>query len=53
MGCLTPRGNGERYRRYVEPFAKKTDKEFVEATEASRYAIGDERFVGKVESDLA
>lgn len=52
MGCLTPRGNGERYRRYVEPFAKKTDKEFVEATEASRYAIGDERFVGKVESDL-
>ena len=52
MGCITLRGNRQRYRRYVEPFARNTDKEFAAAMEVSRYAIGDERFVAQVDSDL-
>ena len=52
MGCVTPHGNRQRYRCYVEEFVKKTDEEFGAAEEASRYAIGDKRFVEQVESDL-
>lgn len=44
--------NRERYRGYVESFIKQTDDDFCRASAASRYAIGDERFIEQVESDL-
>jgi REP element-mobilizing transposase RayT len=52
MGCATDRGNRGRYRRYVEGFVKKADEELGTAMKASRYAIGEKRFVEQVESDL-
>lgn len=52
LGLLTERGNREAYRRYVEGMLAKDDGVFLEETDKSRYAIGDDRFRDKVESEL-
>lgn len=52
MGCTTRQGNRQAYRRYVERFIAKDDAGFLEAMQASRYAIGDSDFVKEVEADL-
>jgi putative transposase len=52
MGCRTQKGNRSAYRRYMLQMATKVDEEFKGTLGASRYAIGDERFVEEAESDL-
>ncbi len=52
MGCATRRGNAGRYRRYVEGFLDRIDEPFRTAMTASRYAIGDRKFVEQVAEDL-
>ena len=46
------RGQISAYRKYVEGCISKTDDEISNALDANRYAIGDEKFVEQVESDL-
>ena len=52
MNRKTERGRMAAYRKYVEVFVDKNDKEFMDALGISRYAVGDEKFIGEVESDL-
>jgi hypothetical protein len=44
--------NRAGYRKYVERFMSMTDEEFKRAQTVSRYAVGDERYIAQVESDL-
>ena len=48
----TPGSNRRGYRRYAEACLQSPDDEFRVAQKVSRYAIGDDRFVEEVESDL-
>lgn len=52
MNGAVGQGNRRRYRRYVEAFTVNSDDDFLSAKAVSRYAIGDERFIEQVESDL-
>ena len=52
MGRATLAGNRRAYARYVAQILGVDDAEFQEEKEASRYAIGDERFRRQVEQDL-
>jgi len=52
MGRRTSAGNRRTYREYVERGLTEADGDLQAAMGASRYAIGDEEFVGQVESDL-
>ena len=44
MAGLTRRGRSSEYRHYIEGMIDGEDKELAQAKEASRYAIGDEKF---------
>ncbi len=52
MGGRKLSSQRRRYQRYVEFFVKNQDDLFMEANKASRYAVGDDRFIEQVESDL-
>lgn len=52
MGRKTVKGNRAAYRRYLEGIVGEKDMELTKALTASRYAIGDEKFVEETESDL-
>jgi hypothetical protein len=52
MGRKTHRGNQKAYQRYVEGMIDKEDEKCKEALEASRYAVGDEKFVEDVEGQV-
>jgi len=52
MRCATTAGNSRRYRSYVEGMIGKSDDVFEKALDASRYAIGDERFIEQAEAEL-
>lgn len=52
MGRKTINGNRAVYRRYMEGIVGKDDVELKMALKASRYAIGDKKFVEEAESDL-
>jgi putative transposase len=51
MGCRTLGGNRRRYKRYIEGFHGE-DELLGAAMGASRYAIGDERFVETTEDEV-
>jgi len=44
--------NRAAYRQYVQGCVAATDEELRAVLEANRYAVGDEKFIEKVESDL-
>lgn len=52
MDCRTQQGNRAAYRRYLGGMIARDDEEFKESLQASRYAIGDERFIEETEGDL-
>jgi REP element-mobilizing transposase RayT len=52
MGCATMSGNRRAYRRYIAGMIEGRDEELFRANDASRYAIGDERFQEQVAEDL-
>ena len=51
MGCKTFGGNCRRYKRYIEEFSGEDDL-LGPAMGASRYAIGDDRFVESTEEEV-
>ena len=52
MHRATDAGNRRAYRRYVETMIGKPDGVLEEAFAASRYAIGDKKFIEQSEADL-
>ncbi len=52
LGCKTQKGNRTAYRKYIRECLGQEDELLKEARDASRYAIGDERFREEAESDL-
>ena len=52
FSAATLKGRMSAYRRYVESFVARTDEEIADALGASRYALGDTRFIEQVEDDL-
>ena len=52
MGLKTLRGNRNAYRKYIESMIIADDSEYKLSMSASRYAIGCDGFIEKVESDV-
>ncbi len=52
MGRKTAKGNRNQYRRYIAQVVSRDDKELTEALTASRYAIGDSKFIDRIEKAL-
>jgi len=52
MHRATETGNRRAYRGYVESMIGKEDEMLTEAFAASKYAIGDKRFIEETEADL-
>ena len=52
MGRATMKGNQQAYRRYIAGFMGEDDDVLAGAMQASRYAIGDERFRERTEEGV-
>ena len=52
MGLKTARGNRAAYRKYIEGIIGKNDEEYKKIMASSRYAIGSDKFIEQVESEV-
>jgi chromosomal replication initiation ATPase DnaA len=52
MHRATEKGSREAYRKYIAGMLARDDEELKAAMAASRYAVGDERFIRESELDL-
>ena len=52
MGLKTARGSRTAYRKYLDVMICKNDEEYKMAMAVSRYAVGSNKFIEQVESDV-